>query len=91
MIGNEDCKKKCDEIYIKFRNMNIEVLYDDRDCSIGKKLSDNELIGIPYQLIIGIRDLKENLIEFKDRLNNDSKKMSLDEVINLLKNKLTIS
>ena len=40
MIGNEDCKQKCDEIYIKFRNMNIEVLYDDRDCSIGKKLTD---------------------------------------------------
>ena len=50
----------------------------------------NELIGIPYQLIIGIRDLKENLIEFKDRLNNDTKKMSPDEIINLLINKLTI-
>ena len=87
MIKDEDCKKKCDEFYKKFINMNIEVLYDDRDCSIGKKLSDNELIGIPYQLIIGKRDLKDNLIEIKDRLNNKSNKMSPEEVINLLFNK----
>jgi len=87
MIKDEDCKKKCDEFYKKFTNMNIEVLYDDRDCSIGKKLSDNELIGIPYQLIIGKRDLKDNLIELKDRFNNKSNKMSPEEVINLLFNK----
>ena len=32
-----------------FNKNNIDVLYDDRDCSIGKKLSDNELIGIPFK------------------------------------------
>ena len=70
--------------------MNIDVLYDDRDCSIGKKLSDNELNRYSLiKLIIGKRDLKNNLIEIKNRLdNNDSQKMSPDEVINFLKNKL---
>ena len=47
-------------------------------------LSDNELIGIPFQIIIGKRDLKNNLIELKNRSTNESKKMSPNEVINFL-------
>ena len=88
MIDNNECQNKCDEIYKKFMNMNIDILYDDRDCSIGKKLSDNDLIGTPYQLIVGKRDLRENIVELKSRLNNESKKMSPDEAIIFLSNKL---
>ena len=84
MLADEDCTRISDEIYQKFLEKEIDVLYDDRDCSIGKKLSDNELIGIPYQLIIGKRDLKENLIELKDRSNNKTKKMHPQEAINFL-------
>ena len=87
MIENEECKNKSDQIYKILLNMNIDVLYDDRDCSIGKKLSDNDLIGTPYQIVIGKRDLKDNLIEFKDRFNDNSSKMSPEEAINLLSNK----
>ena len=63
-------------------NKNIDVILDDRVCSIGKKLSDNELIGIPIQLIIGKRDLNEGVIELKNRLNNSSKKIPLNGAIN---------
>ena len=80
----KQCNKMCEEIYSQFLNNKIDVLYDDRDCSIGKKLSDNELIGIPYQLVIGKRDLKNNVVEFKDRINNKSIKMQPDQAINFL-------
>ena len=66
----------------------IEAILDDRICSIGKKLSDNELIGTPYQIIIGKRDLKDNLVEIKDRHNNQSEKISSDDVIDFINNKL---
>ena len=91
MIESEDCKAVCDKIYRKFIDMNIDTLYDDRDCSIGKKLSDNDLIGIPFQMIVGKRDLKENLVEVKSRLDNESKKMSPDSAITFLFNKLKIN
>jgi len=84
MIDDLSCKKISDEIYQNLSNTNLEILYDDRDCSIGKKIADNELIGIPFQIIIGKRDLKDNLIELKDRTKNESKKMSPEEVINFL-------
>ena len=59
MVDDPLCKKISDEIYQKLLNKNLEILYDDRDCSIGKKLADNELIGIPFQVIVGKRDLKK--------------------------------
>ena len=90
-LKSENCNKLSEDIYSDFTHKGIEVLYDDRDCSIGKKLSDNDLIGIPFQLIIGKRDLEDNLIEFKDRSNNLSKKMTPEEATKLLFDKLMIS
>jgi len=84
MVDDPSCKKISDEIYQKLSNKNLEILYDERDCSIGKKLADNELIGIPFQVIVGKRDLKDNLIELKNRTTNESKKISPEEVINFL-------
>ena len=71
-----------------FMKNNIEVILDDRICSIGKKLSDNDLIGTPYQIIIGKRDLNDNLVEIKNRQNNESQKISSDNCINFFNNKL---
>ena len=59
---------------------NIETLYDDRNCSIGKKLSDNDLIGTPIQIIIGKRDLAEGVIEIKNRILDKSEKIKIDDV-----------
>ena len=84
MTEDQNCRQVCDQIYEKLNNESLEVLYDDRFCSVGKKLSDNELIGIPFQVVIGKRDLKDNIVELKNRLTNDSKKMSPDEVTNFL-------
>ena len=55
-------------------------MYDDRNCSIGKKLSDNDLIGTPVQIIIGKRDLAEGVIEIKDRILDKSEKVNIDDV-----------
>jgi prolyl-tRNA synthetase len=91
MIEDQDCRQVSDYIYDKLNNGSLEVLYDDRNCSVGKKLSDNELIGIPFQIVIGKRDLKDNIVELKNRLTNDSKKFSPDEAINFLLEKMSLS
>ena len=84
MIDDKACAKMANIMYEKISNSKLEVLYDDRDCSIGKKLSDNDLIGIPYQVIIGKRDLKDNIVQLKNRLNNETKKISPEEALNFL-------
>ena len=84
MIDDKNCNSVSNNFYNKLLEYGFNVLYDDRDCSIGKKLSDNELIGIPYQIIVGKRDLDNNNVELKNRLKNETKKMTKEEVLNLL-------
>jgi len=84
MVNDKACVKMANIMYEKISSSKLDVLYDDRDCSIGKKLSDNDLIGIPYQVIIGKRDLKDNIVEFKNRLNNETKKISPEEALNVV-------
>ena len=84
MVDDKACAKMANLMYEKISSSKLDVLYDDRDCSIGKKLSDNDLIGIPYQVIIGKRDLKDNIVQLKNRLNNETKKISPEEALNFL-------
>ena len=88
MPEDQDCDTKSLEYYKYFMKNNIEVILDDRICSIGKKLSDNELIGTPFQIIIGKRDLKNNLVEFKNRQNNKIQKIASNDVISFINSKL---
>ena len=81
---DSDSVEFAENLYLNLKKKNIDSILDDRHCSIGKKLSDNELIGIPYQIILGKRDLKEGFIEIKDRLNNSSVKISKDKIMETL-------
>lgn len=66
----------------------IEVLFDDRDASAGEKFADSELIGIPVQVIVGEKGIKEGKIEIRSRKNiKDGKKIGIssDEIISYLK------
>jgi len=88
MPDDQDCATKAMEYYDYFMNNKTDVILDDRVCSIGKKLSDNELIGIPFQIIIGKRDLKEGIVELKDRQKNTSKKIEIGNLLQFVDNKL---
>ncbi len=79
--SDEKCKKISENIYQELRNNNIDVIYDDRDESAGKKYADMDLIGIPYQIILGPRDLENNKCELKNRLNDQRVSIDLDNII----------
>ncbi len=65
-MSDEKIRKTAEEIYDKLVKEGIEVLYDDRDERHGVKFKDNDLIGIPYIIVLGKR-LKEGFIEVKNR------------------------
>lgn len=76
---------KCDAIYNKLISLGFDVLYDDRNVGNGEKLGDSDLIGIPHRLVVSQKTLAENKIEYKNRRESDSKLLSLEETLNLLK------
>ena len=55
---------------------------------IGKKLSDNDLIGTPFQIVIGKRDISQGLVEVKDRLLDTSEKIKIEDVKRVVLQKL---
>lgn len=70
-----------EELYRKLTAEGIEVLIDDRDERAGVKFKDADLIGIPTQVIIGEKNLKEGLIEIKDRRTKEAAKVRVEEVV----------
>jgi prolyl-tRNA synthetase len=85
-IANEKCTEACNKIY-RALNESKEVLYDDRDLSIGEKLADADLIGIPWQIIVGQKKLSQGVVELKNRRTGEITEMSVDEVIGRFLNK----
>ncbi len=69
------------KIYNDLKDDNFKVLIDDRDERPGVKFKDADLIGIPYQVIIGKKGLKEGLVEFKSRKTKDTERIAPSDVI----------
>ena len=88
MHNDKECIEISNKIYNNLEKNKIQVLFDDRDCSMGKKFSDNDLIGNPFQIIVGKRDIKENMVELKERRSYQSKKLEINNVVDYLIKKL---
>ena len=69
-----------EEIYNNFLENKIDLLLDDRDDRAGVKFKDAELIGIPFQIIIG-RDSINKEVELICRTNNTKFKISTDKLL----------
>ncbi len=69
-----------EEIYNNFKINKIDVLLDDRNDRAGVKFKDAELIGIPFQIIIG-RDSVNKEVELLCRTNNTKFKISTDKLL----------
>ena len=70
--------EKSEEIYKALTVSGMEVLFDDRDMSPGGKFADTDLIGLPYQLVVSEKNLRENKVEIKNRKSGAIDFVSLD-------------
>jgi prolyl-tRNA synthetase len=79
-----------ESIYAALEKKGFEVLMDDRDERAGVKFKDADLIGIPYRVVIGEKNLKEGLVEFKERKNGQVEKLKLEEAAEAITKKLVM-
>ena len=84
MISKNDNSNltKSQKIYKELIKHNIDVLLDDTDENISAKIKKFNLIGIPYQIIIGQKS-EDDLFEFKE-VDKESQKLSIDKVVQKL-------
>ena len=78
--GDADCTNTCERIYAELQAAGVEVLYDDRDERAGAKFADMDLVGIPWQLTVGPRGIKDGKIEIKRRGSDEKSEVALDDL-----------
>ncbi len=66
-VNNSLCKSASEEIYQTFCYHNIDILYDDTDARPGQKFATHDLIGSPWQIIVGSKNISTGMVELKHR------------------------
>ncbi len=79
--GDAGTDGACEQIYAALTKKGVDVLYDDTDQRPGGKFATADLIGIPWQVLIGPKGLAEGKVEIKRRSDGSREFMSLEEAI----------
>lgn len=78
-------QEAAEQIYKELTAAGFEVLFDDRKERPGVMFADMELLGVPYHIIVGERNLDEQKVELKNRLTGDKVMLPLSDVVAHLK------
>jgi prolyl-tRNA synthetase len=70
-----------DSLYDQLREAGVETLYDDRDERGGVKLGSMDLIGLPWQVIVGPRGIAGGTVELKRRSTGEREELSLESAL----------
>lgn len=79
--GDNDCAQACDVLYTALKNAGVTVLYDDTDVSAGQKFARMDLIGLPWQVAVGPRGIKNGTIELKNRATGVKEEIAPDSLL----------
>ena len=79
-----------EEMYAALEEKGFEALLDDRDERAGIKFKDADLIGIPWRIVIGEKNLKEGVVEIKERRTGVVEKVKVEEAVEKIARKLVL-
>ncbi len=79
-IGDEVLEPLAERVASELAECGIEVILDDRDERPGVKFADNDLMGFPYQIIVGKKAAAEGNVEIKVRSTGERSVMPADNV-----------
>lgn len=79
--GDEDCDRVATDLYDKLVKAGLDPLYDDTSDRGGVKFSRMDLIGLPWQIVIGPRGLKDGVVEVKHRRTGERETLSPDAAL----------
>lgn len=81
-VGDHRGESIADSIYQTLCEKGIEVLFDDRDERAGTKFADMDLIGLPWQLIVGSKTIESGTVEIKNRRTGAREELTLEAALN---------
>lgn len=75
------CAAASDDLYAKLQAAGVETLYDDRDERGGAKFATMDLIGLPWQIVVGPKGLDKGVVELKRRATGEKVELSVEDAI----------
>ena len=87
--GDKDTDTACEDLYAELQNAGVSVLYDDTGERAGAKFASMDLIGLPYQFVIGPKGIKSGEIEVKERKSGLRQSASPDAALERLVEMIT--
>jgi prolyl-tRNA synthetase len=82
--GDKDTDYACNDLYQKLEMAGVSVLMDDTDDRAGAKFASMDLIGLPFQLIVGPKGIKTGEVEIKERKTGERASLSMDAAVRKL-------
>jgi prolyl-tRNA synthetase len=79
--GDAAVDTACEKLYAELAAKGVDVLYDDTDQRAGAKFAAADLIGIPWQIMIGTKGLADGKVELKRRADGSRETMSPTDVV----------
>jgi prolyl-tRNA synthetase len=83
-VGDDTCMTCADDLYARLQAAGADPIYDDRDDRPGAKLAAMDLIGIPWQIIIGPRGMDNGFVEVKNRRTGEAVEVSPDSALTMV-------
>lgn len=83
IISNDKKKESAEELYSKFNDKDIEVIIDDVKGSIGEKIRNAKVLGIPYIAIMG-NNTEDGYVEIERTRDRAKKTVKIDELLDLV-------
>ena len=80
-VGDAATDKACETLYDGLRAAGVDVLYDDRDERAGAKFATLDLIGVPYQVLVGPKGLADGKVELKQRRSGAKEFLTPEEAL----------
>jgi prolyl-tRNA synthetase len=79
--GDAKCDSVCESVYGAVQNAGVDILYDDTDARAGEKFASMDLIGLPWQIVVGPKGAEKGVVELKNRKTGEKQELSVEAAI----------
>ena len=80
-VGDSGTDGACETLYRALTARGVDVLYDDREERPGAKFASADLVGMPWQVLVGPKGLAEGKVELKRRATGERKLVSVEDAV----------
>lgn len=89
LYNSDKVRYQSEYLYNILIKQGIDVIFDDRQENVGVMFSDMELIGVPHFIVISDRNIKNNIVEYKNR-NNEIYQVNSNKILDFVKEKILV-